>query len=80
MESDNGIIHVIDRLLIKALSVSATLVAGNFTALAGAATHADLVAPLESLSDMTIFCPDNDAFQKLGEVSDLSKEQLAEIL
>ena len=36
------------------------------TALAGAATQADLVAPLEDLSDITIFAPNNDAFQRLA--------------
>lgn len=66
LEFDNGVIHIIDKLLIIPLSVSATLIAGNFTALAGAATQADLVAPLEDLSDITIFAPNNDAFQRLA--------------
>ena len=55
--------------------------ADRFTALAGAATSANLVEPLESLSDVTIFCPNNDAFQKLaGTGANITDEQLAEIL
>jgi uncharacterized surface protein with fasciclin (FAS1) repeats len=79
IEFSNGIIHIIDKLLLIPLSLSATLLAGNFTALAGAATSANLVEPLESLSDVTIFCPNNDAFQKLAGAN-VTDEQLDEIL
>ena len=74
-------IHIIDKLLLIPLSVPATLIAGNFTALAGAATQANLVAPLEDLSDITIFCPNNDAFQRLAASNvTVTDDQLAEIL
>jgi hypothetical protein len=77
------VIHIIDKLLLIPLSISETLITGNFTALAGAATEADLVAPLEEASDITIFCPNNDAFQALassGATANITKEQLASIL
>ncbi|KAK5168882.1 uncharacterized protein LTR77_006191 [Saxophila tyrrhenica] len=78
---DNGVIHVIDKLLLFPLSISETLITGNFTALAGAATQTDLVTPLEELSDVTIFCPNNDAFQRIaGGTDGITKEALAEIL
>ncbi|GAB7324943.1 hypothetical protein MBLNU13_g08753t1 [Cladosporium sp. NU13] len=81
LEFDNGVIHIIDKLLIIPLSVSTTLAAGNFTALAGAATQADLVAPLEDLSDITIFAPNNDAFQRLAASNfTATDEELASIL
>ncbi|KAK3714229.1 hypothetical protein LTR37_008031 [Vermiconidia calcicola] len=81
LEFDNGVIHIIDKLLLIPLTVSATLIAGGFTALAGAATQVDLVKPLEELSDVTIFCPNNDAFQKIASGSgDITDEQLAKIL
>lgn len=81
IEFDNGIIHIIDSLLLIPLSVSETLISGNWTALAGAAAQTDLVTPLESLSDITIFCPNNDAFQRLAAGSlDVSNKGLAEIL
>lgn len=63
------------------LSVSETLITGNFTALAGAATKTNLVTTLESLSDVTIFCPNNDAFQRIASgAASISNDQLAEIL
>ncbi|KAK5698705.1 hypothetical protein LTR97_006353 [Elasticomyces elasticus] len=78
---DNGIIHIIDKLLLIPLSISETLITGNFTALAGAATQAGLVPTLEDLSDVTIFCPNNDAFQKIASgTGNITDEQLAEIL
>jgi uncharacterized surface protein with fasciclin (FAS1) repeats len=79
IEFSNGIIHIIDKLLLIPLSLSATLLAGNFTALAGAATSANLIEPLESLSDVTIFCPNNDAFQKRAGAN-VTDDQLAQIL
>lgn len=58
-----------------------TLISGNFTALAGAATQVDLVGSLEDLSDITIFAPNNDAFQKIATAAgNITDEQLAEIL
>ena len=63
------------------LSVSETLITGNFTALAGAATKVDLVPTLEDLSDITIFCPNNDAFQRIaGGTANITDDQLADIL
>lgn len=77
-------VHIIDELLTIPLSISATLIAGNFTALAGAATQAGLVPTLEGLSDVTIFAPNNDAFQAIGGpvglASTLTLEQLADVL
>jgi uncharacterized surface protein with fasciclin (FAS1) repeats len=78
---DNGVIHIIDKLLLIPLSVSETLITGNFTALAGAATKTKLVAPLEDASDITIFCPNNDAFQRLAATNfTATDEELASIL
>lgn len=78
---DSGVIHIIDKLLLVPLSVAQTFITGNFTALAGAATQADLVHPLEELSDVTIFAPNKDAFQKSANTTgNITVEQLAEIL
>jgi uncharacterized surface protein with fasciclin (FAS1) repeats len=78
---DNGVIHIIDKLLLIPLSVSETLITGNFTALAGAATQTKLVAPFEDASDITIFCPNNDAFQRLAATNfTATDEELASIL
>ncbi|KAK3052936.1 hypothetical protein LTR09_006000 [Extremus antarcticus] len=80
IEFDNGVIHIIDKLLLVPLSISETLITGGFIALAGAATQVDLFAPLEDLSDITIFVPNNDAFQKIQNAADITDKQLAEIL
>ena len=63
------------------LSISASLVAGNFTALAGAVIQAGLLETLEGLSDVTIFAPNNDAFQAIaGAAVVTTAEQLTQIL
>jgi uncharacterized surface protein with fasciclin (FAS1) repeats len=81
LEFDNGVIHIIDKLLLIPLSDSETLRTGGWTALAGAATQVGLVAPLEDLSDITIFCPNNDAFQRIASAAgNITNEQLTEIL
>ncbi|KAK4560903.1 hypothetical protein LTR86_005483 [Recurvomyces mirabilis] len=81
IEFDHGIIHIIDKLLLIPLSISETLVTGNFTALAGAATKTGLVPALEDLSDVTIFCPNNDAFRAIASgAANITNDQLAKIL
>lgn len=61
--------------------MSQAFISGDFTALAGAATQADLVHPLEELSDVTIFAPNNDAFQKIASAAgNITDDMLAEIL
>ena len=81
LEFDNGIVHVIDELLTIPLELATTLLAGGFTALAGAATELDLVQPITELSDITIFAPNNDAFRAIaGSSTSLTADQLTEIL
>lgn len=78
---DGGVIHIIDTVLTLPASDSATALAANLTALAGALTATDLVSTVESLSDVTIFAPSNDAFAAIGSAtSNLSTEALAGIL
>lgn len=73
--------HIIDKVLTLPQNISATAVASNLTALAGALTEAELVAPLETAQDLTIFAPSNEAFQKIGSaVGNLTTEQLTQIL
>ncbi|KAK5113388.1 hypothetical protein LTR62_003488 [Meristemomyces frigidus] len=77
---DDGFIHNIGKLLLIPLSISETLITGNFTALAGAATKAGLVPTLEDLSDVTIFCPNNDAFQKIASgIANITNDHLIDI-
>ena len=78
---NNGVIHIIDALLTIPLSDSVTLLTSNLTALAGAAISANLVPTLEAAPDLTIFAPNNDAFQAIASASStLSPAALADIL
>ncbi|KAJ3079860.1 Stabilin-2 [Quaeritorhiza haematococci] len=61
----NGIIHVVDSVLIPPRSASETAVAAKLTSLAEALTSVGLVETLDSLQGITIFAPTNDAFAAL---------------
>jgi len=67
IEADNGIIHVIDTVL---LPPDIPTMAGYLGAssLAGALGDADLVEALQADGPFTVFAPDNDAFTDAGEV------------
>ncbi|KAI9755044.1 MAG: hypothetical protein M4579_004447 [Chaenotheca gracillima] len=76
-----GIIHVIDTVLTPPQNISTTAGAAGLTAIAGALTAADLVATLDSLMDVTVFVPNNDAFLAIGSaLPNLTTEQLTSIL
>ncbi|KAJ3082318.1 hypothetical protein HK102_001785 [Quaeritorhiza haematococci] len=61
----NGIIHVIDSVLIPPQSASKTAAAAGFTALTQALSTAGLVETVDGLKGITIFAPTNDAFANL---------------
>ncbi len=60
----NGIIHVIDNVLMPPSGTLVDLVKGNpnFTFLLAAVTRANLVTALSGTSPLTVFAPTNDAF------------------
>lgn len=63
------------------MSVSQTASALNLTSLAGALTEAGLVDTVDSLAQVTIFAPNDDAFKAIGNLlPDLSTEDLGAIL
>ena len=66
----NGVIHVIDHVLLppKDDIVATALAAGTFTKLAGALTAADLVGTLQGKGPFTVFAPTDAAFGKLASV------------
>ena len=74
IEATNGVIHVIDSVLLppadettEALPSIAEVVAGdpNFSTLVAALSAADLVDTLAGEGDFTVFAPTNDAFAAL---------------
>ena len=76
-----GTIHVINKVFTVPLGVAQTAIAANFTALAGAVTSANLVSNVTSLKDVTIFAPNNDAFNKIGSaVGNASATTLSSVL
>ncbi len=66
--ASNGIIHIIDRLILPASKdIVATLVGNaDFTLLVAAVTKAGLVTTLQGAGPFTVFAPNNAAFIALG--------------
>jgi len=85
--ADNGVIHVIDSVLLPAVDIVETAVAdGRFTTLAAALGAAGLVDTLKGEGPFTVFAPTDDAFAKLpaGTLDELlkpeNKQKLTDIL
>merc|ERR1719313_577114 len=88
----NGVIHVIDKVLLPPAAEGPTqsiveIAAGNddFSTLVAALQAADLVDALSGDGPFTVFAPTNAAFEALGDTVDEllkpeNKEQLADIL
>lgn len=82
----NGVIHVIDSVLIPAAEDNTIpgIAAGNpdFSTLVDALVQADLVNALSGEGPFTVFAPTNDAFSNLpaGTLESLSIDQLTSIL
>jgi len=86
VEADNGVIHVVDKVILPPTVVNIALANENFTTLVQAVVKAGLVDALSSAGPFTIFAPTNDAFDALFDqlgisgVDDLTAEQLVPIL
>jgi transforming growth factor-beta-induced protein len=87
IETSNGVIHVIDTVILPPADIVDTAGAdGRFTTLVAALQAADLVDALKAAGPFTVFAPTDDAFAKLpaGTVESLLKpenlEQLKSIL
>lgn len=63
------------------MNVSTTAVAANLTAAAGALMSAGLVKAVDTMESVTIFVPNNAAFQGIGNILlGLDKDTLSSIL
>jgi transforming growth factor-beta-induced protein len=86
VSSTNGIIHVIDTVILPPTDIVETAGSANFKTLVGAITAADLTATLKGAGPFTVFAPTDEAFRKLSEgvLGDLlkpeNKAKLTEIL
>ncbi len=79
----NGVIHVIDSVILPPKDIVETAVAdGRFTTLVAAVQAAGLVDTLKSDGPFTVFAPTDDAFAKLpeGTVEELLKPENLESL
>jgi transforming growth factor-beta-induced protein len=83
---NNGIIHVIDQVILPPSVVDLAITNGNFSILVDALIKADLVNALSSEGPFTVFAPTNAAFETLFSdlgvtgIDDLTAEALAPIL
>ena len=86
IEATNGVIHVIDKVLLPPTVVDIALDNDNFSILVSALVKAELVETLQGDGPFTVFAPTNDAFNALFDaldvtgIADLSKEALTPIL
>ncbi|KAL8847646.1 MAG: hypothetical protein Q9221_007334 [Calogaya cf. arnoldii] len=76
-----GVVHIIDNVLTVPRNVSSTATSAGLSAVVGALTRAELVDTVQSLKDVTIFAPNNSAFNAIGSaLPNLTTSQLASIL
>ena len=76
--ASNGVIHVIDRVLLPTKTIADIAVADSrFSTLVAALTEADLVgAVADESASLTVFAPTNDAFAAALEALDLTAAEL----
>ncbi|MDB4990654.1 MAG: hypothetical protein JWN04_5832 [Myxococcaceae bacterium] len=81
--ASNGVLHVIDKVLLPPNLVQAAQFAGSFTSLVGAVTKAGLADTLSAANaNLTVFAPTDAAFAALpaGTVEGLSVSALGDLL
>ncbi|WP_319231272.1 fasciclin domain-containing protein [Draconibacterium orientale] len=86
IEADNGVIHVVDKVILPPSVVDIAIANENFSTLVSAVVKAGLVDALSGEGPFTVFAPTNAAFDALfaelgiAGIDDLSAEQLTPIL
>jgi uncharacterized surface protein with fasciclin (FAS1) repeats len=76
-----GTIHIINKVLTIPGKPSITAVAANLTDLAGALKTANLISTVDQARDVTIFAPNNAAFESIGNlVGNLTAQALGAVL
>ncbi|KAL2172951.1 FAS1 domain-containing protein [Thermothelomyces heterothallicus CBS 202.75] len=76
-----GTVHIIDSVLSIPGNLTDTLMAGGLTAAVGALRRAGAEASINAAADVTVFVPNNDAFNAIGSlVSSMTLEQLTTVL
>ena len=86
VKADNGVIHVIDKVITPQSVVDLAVNNPTFSILVEALTKAELVGALSAAGPFTVFAPTDDAFKALFTtlgvtgIKDLPKEALTPIL
>ena len=83
IEASNGVIHVIDKVILPLDIVGHAAANSSFTSLVGAlgAASGDLVSVLSGDGPFTVFAPVNSAFEAIADVAaTLSADQLTKVL
>jgi len=86
IQASNGVIHVVDKVILPPTVVNIALDNENFTTLVQAVVKAGLVDVLNGEGPFTVFAPTNAAFDALftqlgiSGIDDLTAEQLVPIL
>ncbi|QIA06856.1 fasciclin domain-containing protein [Draconibacterium halophilum] len=86
IEADNGVIHVVDKVILPPSVVDIAIANENFSTLVSAVVKAGLVDALSADGPFTVFAPTNDAFDALfadleiSGIDELTAEQLTPIL
>jgi len=76
-----GVVQIIDSLLVPPGNISTTCQEYNFTSFEGALYAADVLTSDSSISNLTIFAPQNAAFQALGSaITTMTSSDLAKIM
>ena len=78
---DGGVIHIIDKVLTIPEDVVIAAKAAGLNSFVDALTAGDIVSTIQELSDVTIFAPNNEAFDEIAEgLKDESAEVIADVL
>ena len=86
VKADNGVIHVIDKVILPQTVVDVAVNNPTFSILVSALAKANLVETLKGAGPFTVFAPTDDAFTALfaalgvSGIADLSAEALTPIL
>ncbi|KAK3326124.1 FAS1 domain-containing protein, partial [Apodospora peruviana] len=76
-----GTIHIVDGVLTIPSNVTETLINANLTAAVGALKRAKLIDSVDGEDEITVFAPDNAAFNAVGSVvSGMTSSELASIM
>lgn len=76
-----AIVHKIDSVLTVPRNASTTASAAGLTAIVDALVAAELAVTVDTLADITVFIPTNDAFAAISSVtSTVTKAQLRSVL